>query len=143
MSHKVALILFFASQLSVGKEESIPHQERNLSMTEWTPIHSTQAEVLVTKLSLLGGNDVDLENESSVEEFQAGEYDGGVNEQDLAAALGADKWGLRDANLRGDELLPSPCGISDFPNPITQRQAISLSLLALSPRMSCAGQGSS
>lgn len=63
-------------------------------MTEWTPIHSTQAEVLVMKLSPLGGNDVDLENESSVEEFQAGEYDRGVNEQDLAAALGVDKWEL-------------------------------------------------
>ena len=88
-------------------------------MTQWTPIHGTHAEMPVTKLSPLGGNDVDLENESSVEKFQAGEYDGGVNEQDLAATLGADKWELGDANLRGDELLPSPCGIPDFPNPIT------------------------
>lgn len=44
-------------------------------MIQWTPIHRTHAEMPVTKLPPLGGNDVDLENESSVEEFQAGEYD--------------------------------------------------------------------
>lgn len=92
--------------------------------------------------SSLGGHDVDVEKESSAEEFQAGEDDGGVNEQDLAATRGADKRELRDVNLRHDELLPSPCGISAFPSPITQHWAISLSLLALSPRMNCAGRGS-
>lgn len=116
--------------------------DRNLTVIEWTPIHGTRAEMPVMRRAPLGGHDVDVEKESSAEEFQAGEDDGGANEQDLAATRGADKWELRDVNLRDDELLPSPCGISAFPNPITQHWAISLSLLALSPRMNCAGWGS-
>lgn len=96
----------------------------------------------VTKLARLSGNDAHLHNETFVEEFRAGEYDRGVLEQDLAATLGAEKWELRDAKLGGDELLPSPGGISDSPNPNTPHYAILLSPLALSPRMSCSGRGS-
>lgn len=43
----------------------------------------------------------------------------GVNEQSRVATRVADKGELRSATLRGDELLQSPRGVSELPNPVT------------------------